>query len=304
MLTRLWRTDRLQRHAVGRTRVYLSPDAGVARRQRQALVQRTAESLGLPAEVAVFALVEFIRSPSRTPDQLAELLKRTRKVRVSPGQIVGLFEEHETVRYCPDCGRTFRSEGLCKAVATVFAGVLDFICHFHFLRDLGKDFLEPAYGRLRKRLRKHAVSTRLHQLVRELTQRLETGTDADSAWLEAIRTGNRPEDVERLPAACAYALAQRVLQGKKAGEGYGFPFDRPLLVFAERRLELHRRLPAIMNVYLRDQWQDNKPLYKFRHLDLGMIFPGTDLRLAFTPLRLAPDAQASVPLSFPPDQEV
>jgi hypothetical protein len=35
--------------------------------------------------------------------------------------------------------------GICKAVATVFAGTRDFICHFHFLRDAGKDLLEPAY---------------------------------------------------------------------------------------------------------------------------------------------------------------
>ncbi|MES0385829.1 MAG: hypothetical protein ABUJ98_14740, partial [Hyphomicrobium sp.] len=32
-------------------------------------------------------------------------------------------------------------KGILKAVATVFPEVPDFICHFHFLRDIGKDFL-------------------------------------------------------------------------------------------------------------------------------------------------------------------
>lgn len=36
--------------------------------------------------------------------------------------------------------------GIGRAVAKVFPGIHDFICHFHFLRDIGKDYLEPAYA--------------------------------------------------------------------------------------------------------------------------------------------------------------
>ncbi|MCX6558726.1 MAG: transposase [Candidatus Aminicenantes bacterium] len=35
--------------------------------------------------------------------------------------------------------------GILAAVKVVFPGVPDFICHFHFLRDVGKDLLEPDY---------------------------------------------------------------------------------------------------------------------------------------------------------------
>jgi hypothetical protein len=48
--------------------------------------------------------------------------------------------------------------GIIKAVAEVFPDTRDLICHFHFLRDIGKDFLNPAYGELRKRLRSHAMT--------------------------------------------------------------------------------------------------------------------------------------------------
>jgi hypothetical protein len=33
--------------------------------------------------------------------------------------------------------------GILAAIKEVFPGVPDFICHFHFLRDVGKDLLEP-----------------------------------------------------------------------------------------------------------------------------------------------------------------
>lgn len=36
-------------------------------------------------------------------------------------------------------------KGLCKAVREVFPRTPDFICHFHFLRDLGNDYLERPF---------------------------------------------------------------------------------------------------------------------------------------------------------------
>ncbi|MEA2060769.1 MAG: transposase, partial [Thermodesulfobacteriota bacterium] len=54
--------------------------------------------------------------------------------------------------------------GICKAVSKVFPGILDFICHFHFLRDTGKDLLDPSYGQLRKNLRKYAATTKLNEI--------------------------------------------------------------------------------------------------------------------------------------------
>jgi hypothetical protein len=37
-------------------------------------------------------------------------------------------------------------KGILAAVATVFKRVPDFICHFHFLRDIGKDLFEEEYA--------------------------------------------------------------------------------------------------------------------------------------------------------------
>jgi hypothetical protein len=44
--------------------------------------------------------------------------------------------------------------GIMRAVEAVFSGIPDFICHFHFLRDVGKDLLEEDNQLIIKRLKK------------------------------------------------------------------------------------------------------------------------------------------------------
>ena len=153
--------------------------------------------------------------------------------------------------------------GIISAVAEVFPGVRDFICHFHFLRDIGKDVLEPAYQELRKRLRNHATSARLHTLVRETRQHLNqrNGT-ATTPLAKAILAGEPLEDSSLLMFSSTYVLALWVLQGKHSGDGYGFPFDRPLLSFAQRLLDLDRRLPEFIDILPNNRQHDHQALCK------------------------------------------
>lgn len=152
--------------------------------------------------------------------------------------------------------------GLCKAMAEVFPHTPDFICHFHFLRDIGKDFLEPAYRELRNRLRSHASTSRLRALVRDARQRLTKQCTQLTGLAKAIHSVDPPKDKGLLALACCYSLALWALQGKHTADGYGFPFDRPLLHFAERLLDLHERLPQILEQHLNDDRNNNKPLFK------------------------------------------
>ena len=152
--------------------------------------------------------------------------------------------------------------GICKAVAVVFPGVPDFICHFHFLRDIGKDFMEPAYKVLRNALRKHSASTQLHALVRDMRSNLSDDAALIPPLSNAINSVNFLENSDLLPAAAAYSLALWALQGKKSGDGYGFPFDRTLLEFTDRLLELSRRLPELLAQSSVDKRLNYKPLAK------------------------------------------
>jgi hypothetical protein len=153
--------------------------------------------------------------------------------------------------------------GILKAIAEIFPGTRDFICHFHFLRDIGRDFLEPAYAELRNHLRSHATGSRLHALVRETRQCLSSQASSCAMLAKTIKYADPAEDNGLMPVASTYSLALWVLHGKHCGDGYGFPFDRPLLDFTERLLELYRRLPELLDLLLNDEEPcDNQPIFK------------------------------------------
>jgi hypothetical protein len=171
----------------------------------------------------------------------------------------GLKERYGTpLALVHDMGR-----GILKAVATVFPGVPDFICHFHFLRDIGKDFLGPEYDTIRQRLRKHGLGAKL----RCRAKRLKAEMDRSPGLIEALESGlgDAPLPAETLafmPLVTVYTLIQWTLRAKSEGHGYGFPFDHPHLDFANRIRRLHAETEQLQSLQLRGEWKDNKPYFK------------------------------------------
>lgn len=209
-----------------------------------------------------------VKLPSEHSDHIVPFLRRLRSDYGAP------------VACVHDMG-----SGILKAVAEVFPGVRDFICHFHFLRDIGRDFLDPAYAQLRKRLRSHAVSSRLHALVRETRQGLMEKSSECALLAKSIKDAGPLDNAGLMPAAVTYSLALWALQGKHSGDGYGFPFDRPLLDFAARLLELYSRLPELLDLLLtHDEPCENQAIWK---LALEVSYVGNDsaLRRAVKDLR-------------------
>jgi hypothetical protein len=153
--------------------------------------------------------------------------------------------------------------GILKAVAEVFPDVPDFICHFHFLRDIGKDCLGVEYDTIRKRLRYHGISTKLHYRAKRLKIALDQNPQSIGALEAGIAGVGLPTDAfELLPVVNAYALIQWALRGKTEGHGYGFPFDRTYLAFAKRLRHLNADVERIKIVHLRGEWRDNDPYFK------------------------------------------
>ena len=153
--------------------------------------------------------------------------------------------------------------GILAAVAKVFPGVPDFICHFHFLRDIGKDFLSTEYDAIRKRLSKHGVSATLRARAKQLKGEMDANPAMIKALQEGIANGAlAPEAFEFAPVVGVYTLIQWALNGKTQGDGYGFPFDRPHLVFAQRLRHVNTEVERIKDIHLRGQWQDNDPYFK------------------------------------------
>ena len=104
ILIHLCRLGRLQRQKQGRSHVYLAADPHVCSSQRQAMPQVTAAQI--PAEIAVLVLVEFIRNPDSSFEQLAGVIARNKCVTVDPEQIAKLFAQHELKKTIRTVART------------------------------------------------------------------------------------------------------------------------------------------------------------------------------------------------------
>jgi len=187
-----------------------------------------------------------VKLPSEDQAHIVPFLKRIKKAFGVPLALVH------------DMGK-----GILAAVAKVFPGVLDFICHFHFLRDIGKDFLSTEYDAIRKRLSKHGISAALRYRAKQLKGEM----DANPAMIKALQEGMAngalaPEAFEFAPVVGAYTLIQWALKGRTEGDGYGFPFDRPHLTIAQRLRHLNAEIERIKDIHLRGQWRDNDPYFK------------------------------------------
>ena len=216
-------------------------------------------------------------------DSISQIVLGNVKLPSEKAQTIIPFLEHikqlfgEPIASVHDMGA-----GIINAVAEVFPDKPDFICHYHFLADVGKDLLESDYDAIRKRLRKHGITSKLRdqarklrviidqhpQLIDDFRRRLEHQTAGDSS-------------LELIPAISAYGLILWALDGKNQGRGYGFPFDRPHVLFAQRLRSVYLQLQEIKQVRLRGQWRDNRPLYKLSN-QLEAVFRDKTLQRALT----------------------
>jgi hypothetical protein len=154
-------------------------------------------------------------------------------------------------------------KGILAAVATVFPGVADFICHFHFLRDIGKDFLGAEYDTIRTRLSRYGLSTALRYRAKQLKREMDANPTMSHALQHGLENATLPsEALAFAPVVGAYTLIQWVLDAKADGDGYGFPFDHPHLAFAQRLHRLNAQIQSIKDIHLRGQWRDNRPYFK------------------------------------------
>ena len=105
-------------------------------------------------------VLDNIKLPSEKAELLIPFLRRIKRQYGDPIALVH------------DMGR-----GILSAIDAVFTGVPDFICHFHFLRDIGKDLFEKEYAKIRNRLKKHKIRSVLRQRLKALEKVI--GDDAE-----------------------------------------------------------------------------------------------------------------------------
>jgi len=163
-------------------------------------------------------VLDNVKLPSEKADLLIPFL---RQIKQHYGDPVALVH---------DMGK-----GILLAVGEVFPGKPDFICHFHFLRDIGKDLLEDPYQRIRNRIKKLKIRT----LLRQKAKALEKAMGANDKAVQALKAGIDKGEIaissfHQMPDLAAFAMIHWAFDISGQVKGYGFPFDLPHLVFYQR----------------------------------------------------------------------
>jgi hypothetical protein len=161
-------------------------------------------------------------------------------------EIRGVLEDVRRDWGCPLALVHDLRQSLITAGGETFKGASQFVCHYHFAADVGKDILLPHVDRLRRLMRRTKVRPKLRELVRSLK-----GSAVDKASGQCtvtpvlgLRSTRKLREVctPEMAKGAAHALASWILAFSRAGDGYGFPFDMPYLALYERIEEVHRVL--------------------------------------------------------------
>jgi hypothetical protein len=168
-------------------------------------------------------VLDNVKMPSESSQDLIPFLQRIQSRFGEPIAVVS------------DMGKA-----LIRAVQSVFPTRPHFLCHYHFLRDVGKDLLGADYQSIRTRLNQHGIQSILRKRARELQQRLGDQTaESVAALLSSLETEDLATAAAPSAELAAYTLMKWALVAKNHGQGAGFPFDQPHLVFYQRLLILH-----------------------------------------------------------------
>ena len=178
-------------------------------------------------------IAQIVLDNIKLPSEKAErLIPFFRKIKRQYGDPVALVH---------DMGR-----GIISAVKTVFPGIPDFICHFHFLRDIGKDLFETDYATIRNRLKNHKIRSLLRRRIKALEKEIAGDPEAFHCLSVSIDKNVPPSEANIAPMA-AYAMIHWVFDQSEL-KGYGFPFDCPHLVFYRKLAVLHEMVNAQFGV--------------------------------------------------------
>jgi len=157
--------------------------------------------------------------------------------------------------------------GILAALDVVFPGTPIFICHFHFLRDIGKDLFGGEYKIVFNRVKTHGIRTALRNKLKAFEKKIGDDSQIQSDLKASIEKGQiETSCLKQIPAVSACALIHWIFDASRMSAGYGFPFDCPNLDLFHRIKTAHDALTQIRSIRLRNTIRDNSPFYQLWHL--------------------------------------
>ncbi len=138
------------------------------------------------------------------------------------------------------------SPGIINAVGTVFPHVKNFICHLHFLRDIGKDLLSTEYNAIRRSLKTMKIRSVLRDFIKKLKLYIDKDDELKICLSHSLEKNFFGKSNHQLMTPVSYyLLITWILESKNGSQGYGFPFDKPHVDFCDR---LQVAYPMIKNL--------------------------------------------------------
>ena len=172
-------------------------------------------------------------------------------------------------------------KGIALAVGEVFKSVSAFICHYHFLKSVGKNLFGDENDILREQLRKHNVRVILTRTRNRLGKLIAATTDCFDAMVAGLEGEGLPMEyrLSAIPVVAAYTLISWVLDSDTECNGFGFPFDQSYLAFYRRLQEAGLRLHQLYRIQLQGDWKENK-VYSKISCDLHGVLNDSSLQKA------------------------
>lgn len=180
-------------------------------------------------------------------DEISNIVLGNRKMPTEDSQyIIPLLQTLKTAYGTPIALVHDMGGAILKAVLAVFPDIPDYICHFHFLRDLGKDLFDFEYRTIRRMTRSYNVRVKLNKA----SKQLKADINNKKPLLDSLETYLKGKEIrdseEKLdPRVMAYLLVTWVLEADSASNGFGFPFDQPHLEFYLRLQEAYPLLKQL-----------------------------------------------------------
>lgn len=135
---------------------------------------------------------------------------------------------------------------ILNAVKEVFPGIPDYICHFHFLKDIGKDLFGHDYHTIRRHLKTHRIRGHLRKIAKGLKKAIDSHPDLLQCLHRYLESKTLLEPQSSLtPRVTAYLMISWILEARNESHGFGFPFDRPHFDFYLRLQEAYPVLQGL-----------------------------------------------------------
>jgi len=201
-------------------------------------------------------ILDNVKIPSEKKELIVPFLQRIKKQYGNPVALVH------------DMGK-----GILAAVEEVFPGLPDYICHFHFLRDIGKDLLHQDNQAVAQSFQKHKIRSLLRQKAKYLEGKIENNKKHIEGFISDFKRGDMKEaSCEYTPATATYILIHWALEFSRDLNGYGFPFDLSNLCFYQRLKTIHKQLARIKDIAHRHKTKNNRTLINVWTLLDGVMY--------------------------------